>query len=135
MTDAVFTFRVPGHCVGKGRPRVVAGGRRTFTPPKTEAYERSVALLARAARPRGWPLEADTYSVELAIYERLGKGGGRRGPPPDVDNVGKAVLDGLIGSAYADDGLVNRLVIDRWSTTGQPCVLVTVRHGAAGDPS
>lgn len=41
----MIEFVVPGSPQGKGRPRIgrVAGHARMFTPPKTVAYEGSIA--------------------------------------------------------------------------------------------
>ena len=125
MTKLAFSFRVPGHAVGKARPRVTSRG--TFTPPTVTKAEKAVQLFALAARPRGWPLTSPSYAVELDVYERSGKGG-RRGVRPDVDNVGKLVLDALHGVAYANDVAVDDVRFTRHRTDGTPCVLVTVHR-------
>lgn len=122
-----FSFRIPGHAVGKGRPRLARGHGGVVTPKRTRSAERSAQLLALAARPRSWPLTAESYSVELDVFERRGAGG-RRGPPPDVDNVVKLVLDALHGVAFDNDRRVDRIGATRVRTTGTPCVVVTVRH-------
>ena len=126
MTRTAFSFRVLGHATGKARPRVVRG--HAFTPKRTLDAEFAVKLHALSARPPAWPLAAESYSVDVSIYERRGKGGGRRGPPPDLDNVAKMILDALIGVAFADDRQVDVIVVARSWTPGAPSTLVTVRR-------
>lgn len=109
------SFIVPGAPVGKGRPRATAvGGRpRLYTPAKTREYEARVAVAAREA------LGGATYdgpvgvlvSAVFARPQRLAKDArdtvahtGR----PDLDNVVKAVVDGL-AAHWGDDAQVCEL--------------------------
>jgi Holliday junction resolvase RusA-like endonuclease len=91
-------FKVEGRPVGKERPRIGKNGH-IYTPTKTKAYERTVGwrfLMAKGTTP--WSLEG-CFFVSV-VFRR---GDNRRA---DVDNVLKAILDGLKGVAYNDDAQV-----------------------------
>jgi crossover junction endodeoxyribonuclease RusA len=90
-------FTVPGVPVPKARPRI--GNGHTYTPARTKAHERLVWAYARQAgvRPFDGPV---TMWLEFHM------------PTPgraDIDNMAKAVLDALNGTAYADDKQVCEL--------------------------
>lgn len=36
----------------------------------------------------------------------------------DADNIAKAIMDAMSGILFADDGLVTRLVVERWYASG-----------------
>ena len=105
-------FTVPGDPVGKGRPRIDTRGKRprTFTPDRTVAYEHAVALASMAAH-RGPPLGEPCVLLMLAVHQRPG----RRFPDegrqpfarkPDIDNVVKAIADGMQPQVIRDDTLI-----------------------------
>jgi Holliday junction resolvase RusA-like endonuclease len=95
------------------------------------AYRQAVALAARAAGLRD---EARPVSVVIdAVFGRpkshLNKKGVRASAPqlprPDVDNIGKAVLDSL-QDVMGDDTMVSRLVVEKsWGTEGRTTVRVS----------
>ncbi len=106
---SIIGFTVHGPPVPKGRPRLTRGGH-AFTPGRTKAYERRVALMALQAvcwLPEGrpsWPTEA-WYSVCLDIHtpdRRI----------PDVDNVAKAIIDGAQGVLWENDRRVIRIIAE-----------------------
>lgn len=43
-----LTIQVPGHPIGKARPRILRSGR-SYTPGPTKAWEEAAAVIARAA--------------------------------------------------------------------------------------
>lgn len=102
MNEWILT--IPGEPVGKGRPRFarVGAGVRTYTPERTARYEDRVALVASTVLPR---LERDVpVSVQIvAVFTRPKRLERRKDPDhqlphtsrPDLDNITKAVLDGL----------------------------------------
>ena len=97
-------FVVPGEPVPKGRPRFasVGGKTRAYTPAKTVSYERTGALIARAAASAAcWTIgKDDVCSLHIRIYRKhLLKGG-------DVDNCVKACADFCNGILYKDDARV-----------------------------
>jgi Holliday junction resolvase RusA-like endonuclease len=140
--EAVITFTIPGAPVGKGRPRIARRGRFTsmYTPEKTASYE-SLVKLAGFEAMAGRELFTDALSVTLDVWvqipaswsqrkrEQAVSGAVRPTTKPDLDNVAKAIFDGLNGIAWKDDVQVVRAVVTkRYSTT--PRVEVSISHVA-----
>lgn len=75
---------VSGEPVAKERPRVGKHGN-VYTPARTKAYERAVALIAKTTLPKF--KEKDRLVVELRFY--------CSNDSKDLDNLCKSVLDGL----------------------------------------
>lgn len=107
-------FEVPGPPVGKQRPRVTRG--RTFTPKKTRAYEASIAMHARMAgvTPSDGPVHVRIMACMPDKRRR------------DLDNVIKAVLDGLNGVAYHDDAQVTQIVAEKTVDRAHPATLIAI---------
>lgn len=112
MGTIICEFTVPGQPVSKGRPRfgTIQGRARVFTDRKTENYEGLVCMAARPhapAVPSDAPLSVDILAVfkrPKRLLERYAKTGelkhadeGAMLHPgkPDLDNIVKAVLDGM----------------------------------------
>lgn len=117
-----ITFTVDVQPLPKQRPRVVNG--HAHTPTRTRTYERTVGWLARAAMRGQPPLRGDV-AVTLEFLRK----GTRRA---DLDNMIKAVLDGLNGIVYEDDLQVVRIssrVVYESETPGVRVVCERV-HGA-----
>lgn len=127
IRPATVRLVIPGDPVGKGRPRFVRATGRTYTPKATQDYEARVASIARGAvylAPLYGPLRVEIDAVcarpatRPASVDRDAWNAGHRIPrigKPDVDNVAKAVLDGLVkGGLVADDTHVTRLTVARW---------------------
>lgn len=107
-----LTFAMSGEPRGKGRPRVFVQGGRSIatTDPMTRAYEGSVSALARDAMGgrepfRGplsvsirfrMPIPASATKREKAA---MADGGVPHIARPDIDNLGKAILDGIAEDA------------------------------------
>ncbi|MFZ4823644.1 RusA family crossover junction endodeoxyribonuclease [Pseudomonas putida] len=109
-------FLVPGEPVGKGRPRIgrVGGHARMFTPQKTASYEGLIALAGTEAMAGRTLLEGAVMvemRIVLAIPQSMSKKrkamaiAGELFPTkkPDMDNVIKAIYDGLNGVVWKDD--------------------------------
>jgi Holliday junction resolvase RusA-like endonuclease len=111
---SVLRFVIPGEPRGKGRPRFGksrAGFVSVRTDDKTAAYENLVKLAARQA---GAVSIAGPLSVQISAYfvpppswskkRRAAALAGHEAPGRfDIDNISKAVLDGLNGIAFGDD--------------------------------
>jgi Holliday junction resolvase RusA-like endonuclease len=135
----IAEFFVPGPPIAKGRPRVAlrAGRPVAYTPDRTVRYESTVALIGAQAMdgrspiaepvelsvraffpiPQSWPKarRAAALAGELAHASR-----------PDLDNVVKAVADGLAGICWPDDASVVAVLAEKtYSET--PGVAVRVR--------
>lgn len=120
-TNSVFLLRivVEGEPQQKQRPRFGKGGR-VYTPRTTVAYENAVALTARAA---GWKFGVNRLIVKLDFY--CGK---KKGPKPDLDNLIKAVLDGLQrGNVMKDDRQVVEIHATRKEDADRPRVEIGMR--------
>ena len=89
-----WTFVVRGPPQPKERARRGKGGR-WYTPERTRAYEAAVRNMAALSRHRRWPVDRQ-YAVTVTAYFADGRA-------RDVDNVLKAVLDGLAGVAFSND--------------------------------
>jgi Holliday junction resolvase RusA-like endonuclease len=151
MTYPSLTFTILGQPVAKGRPRGAQQGRgvRMYTPKRTRQYEARVAAAAReaAAEAGGWTVGARVpVRVEVhAIFDRPQrlyrvKDGHARRPHtrrPDLDNVVKAVLDGIDQTdIWTDDAQVVEIaavkeyaaILDRAARICElPRVEVTIR--------
>lgn len=117
-----ITFSVPGDPVPQPRPRVsTAGGfARAYVPKQhpVHAYRQAVAAAARAAglAETGEPLNVVIDAVFGRPNSHMNKSGVKPTAPtlprPDVDNIGKAVLDAL-QDVIGDDTNVSRLVVEK----------------------
>lgn len=127
MTPRPVVFFVPGQPVAKGRPIAGRGfgGRTTLrTPAKTVAYEGLVAHACHGAMrgdsPFSGPL-AVIFSVTVQIPASWSKkrqalandGAIGATKKPDIDNVVKALCDGMNGIAYKDDAQIIELTVTK----------------------
>lgn len=99
---------------GKARPRVTRHG--AYTPAKTKAYEREVAM-AWKQQHGGWYADRQIAVMIAAYFEppksvskkkraQMLSGDIRPTVKPDADNIAKAVCDALNGVAYKDDAQI-----------------------------
>jgi Holliday junction resolvase RusA-like endonuclease len=130
-----ITFEVAGDPVPQPRPRVSTRGgfARAYVPAKhpVHAYR---FLIAAAARDAGLRETAEPLNVVIdAVFGRpkshMRKAGVKpdapRLPRPDVDNIGKAVLDAL-QDVIGDDTNVSRLVVEKsYGTEGRTTVRIS----------
>jgi Holliday junction resolvase RusA-like endonuclease len=113
-----FSFTVEGKPQGKGRPRsTVRGGfARHYTPAKTVAYEKLTAFRAREAYDGPIHLGPVKLGIEMVIPWPASTSKAKRAVQsyapvkPDIDNVVKAICDGLNGVIYKDDAQVIRCI-------------------------
>jgi Holliday junction resolvase RusA-like endonuclease len=134
----MITFTVPGDPVGKGRPRAttIGGHARMYTPAKTAAYEELVAVYASAAMKKS-PLLEHPVRLHLGIYCKVPgtwskkrradalAGIERPAKKPDIDNIVKALADGMNGIVYVDDSQIVELACSKWYAL-EPYVSVNV---------
>ena len=130
-----WTFSIEGDPVPQPRPRVsTRGGFARAYVPKTHpvhAYRQAIAAAARAANVPATdePLNVVIDAVFARPKSHMRKSGVKpdapRLPRPDVDNIGKAVLDAL-QDVVGDDTCVARLVVDKsYGTKGRTTVRVS----------
>ena len=77
------------------------------SPSSRAAWKRSVRAAARAALPEGAWLLPSRLAVTIYIFPG-------RVMPGDVDNRVKPILDAMSACVYADDELVERLVVQKF---------------------
>lgn len=128
LAPAPLTIRIPGAPRGKGRPRFmrIGNGVRTYTDQETAAYENLVAIAARAELMGEPGFEGAVRLSVVATFPRP-KTCKRAQPSvrPDLDNVVKAILDGLNQSGiWRDDAQVCELTATK--AYGKPECVVTV---------
>ncbi|MFO0417802.1 MAG: RusA family crossover junction endodeoxyribonuclease [Planctomycetota bacterium] len=112
---------IPLKAVAKQRARLTRPRRgrksRAYTPQRTVHFENSVAAAYQAAGGTHWgdipvgmelEIHKDGISVDVFPLESSVRPVGIRG---DIDNIVKAVQDGLNGVAWADDRQVELLVV------------------------
>lgn len=141
----MLDFIVYGAPQGKGRPRVgrVGDHVRMFTPAKTLAYEGLVAHCGAAAMA-GRPLLEGPVELRLLIDVQIPASWSKKKQAqalageilpttkPDVDNVIKAIGDGLNGVVWKDDVQVTD-VITRKRYSEKPQVRVLVRPAVTAE--
>ena len=110
-------FTVPGEPKSKGRPRFSKKTGHARTPAATVMFENKVATFAREAHkgaPLKGPLEvrvqaffawpkSDHRKREPRLSAWMGKG-------KDLDNIVKAVLDGMEGIVFGNDSQVASII-------------------------
>lgn len=128
-------FEIKGQPQGKGRPRFTKSGY-AFTPKATKEYEN---LIAEAYRSFGGQLMDGYISVRIEAFYKIpkattkekrgmiAKGLLKPAVKPDIDNVIKAVLDGLNGVAYHDDNQVIYLTAEKYYSD-EPRMIVEVKN-------
>lgn len=131
-------FTVYGEPVAKGRPRFAKRGNyvQTYTPVKTKSYEDEVRLLATKAKGSGSTLEGSvsvfiyiSFSVPKSYSKRKREaclsGETKHTKKPDLDNVAKAIIDGMNGIIFKDDSqIINLHVTKVYAEVGKVEVLI-----------
>lgn len=108
-----ITFTIPGKPFAKQRPRFSRKSGRTYTPADTVSFERTVGQLALQHFPQ--PLTGPIKIRIMATFqpppswsrkkanEHIGRYHVQR---PDIDNIEKAICDGLNRIAFVDDSQI-----------------------------
>jgi Holliday junction resolvase RusA-like endonuclease len=108
----MITFEIPGKPFAKQRPRATRQGR-VYTPKETVSFERTVGQIAMQHFPQ--PITGPIKVTIWATFEPAASWSAKKTAAvigtyhtqrPDLDNIEKAILDGLNRIAFADDGQV-----------------------------
>ena len=131
-------IEIPGVPVGKARPRFTKSGR-CYNTKKTTEYERSIAIgflhSGEKSFPANTPLIIDIIA-EMPIPKSTPKYKLKRMieeetphlKKPDLDNIVKAVLDGLNGIAFPDDNQIYRIsAFKKYSENPKTVIVITER--------
>lgn len=129
---------IDGEPTGKGRPRFSRNGH-AYTPDKTVMYENNVrfAYLSEYGRVK-FPETAQLRLEVLAFFgiaksdskkKRAAKLANEIRPTkkPDMDNIVKAIADGLNNIAYHDDAQIVECSVEKYFSE-EPRVEVTIRE-------
>ena len=130
---------VDGKPQGKQRPRFSRISKTVYTPNKTAKYEKQIAKAYTDSGGKCIP--ADGYvSVTVCAFFPIPKSytKGKRlackhnvnrpDKKPDIDNIIKAVLDGLNGVAYEDDKQVVEAIGRKYYTESDGYLWVSVNE-------
>ena len=117
-----ITFAVYGEPVPKGRPRFSTRGKFpvAYTPEKTKTYESEVGMMAKAAMGTSKPLKG---ALEAFIYvtftipasyskkrtEACLSNFEKHTKKPDLDNVVKAICDGMDKIVFLSDSQITSI--------------------------
>lgn len=140
-----INFIVEGVPIGKGRPRAARTRTsvRLYTPGKTVQYEDKIASAGEQAM-MGAPPFAGALAVVMDIHcpvpeswpakkkEQALRGTLMPIKKPDIDNVEKAVFDGLNGVVWVDDCQVVD-VAKRKRYSESPKVIISINTVASQD--
>ena len=126
MSELKFT--VPGTPQPKGRARAcIRGGKIAhYTPKKTEQYENSVRLAAALAMSQqGVKQFTGAVNVSVCAFVAIPESWSKKKKAaalsgeimptskPDIDNVTKAILDGMNKVVFKDDAQVVRTLSEK----------------------
>ena len=129
-----ITFTIPGKPFAKQRPRVSAfGGKaRAYTPKETVSFERTVGqtALPHFTAPVSGPVRLTIFATfsPAPSWSKRKRADHLHRPhtqKPDLDNIAKAIKDGLNRIAWADDSQVSEMICRKvWGLTEQTVVMV-----------
>lgn len=129
---ASVTFEIPGRPWAKQRPRFSRRSGRAFTPKETVSFEQTVGTIAALHFPA--PLEGPVRLRIAATFETPASWSKKKTAEtinrphmqrPDLDNIVKAISDGLNRIAYADDGQIVQVEASKiWGPAGRTVVTV-----------
>ena len=107
-------FTVCGKPQGKARPRFSRRSNSIYTPKKTEMYEAQIAKAYKLAA-NGFTFGECPVEIWITAVFAKAKTSKKEYPTikPDIDNIQKAVFDGLNGVAYNDDKQILTAVIHK----------------------
>ena len=120
----MYDFEVEGNIVGKQRPRVNMYTGNVYTPNKTKDYEEWIKQSFFLKYPKFEILE-NRVSIEIIAYLKIPKNTSKvktnemlenKISPlkkPDIDNIGKIVLDALNKYVIKDDIQVSKINIEK----------------------
>jgi Holliday junction resolvase RusA-like endonuclease len=115
-------FTIYGEPVPKGRPRFSTRGKFpvAYTPEKTKNYESEVGMMAKAAMGSSEQLQGAleafiyvTFAVPASYSKKRTEaclsGQEKHTKKPDLDNVVKAVLDGMSDIVFLSDSQITSI--------------------------
>lgn len=126
------TFVIPGKPFAKQRPRFSRRNGRAFTPKETVSFEQTVGAIAVKHFPT--PIQGPVRLKVAATFIPAPSWSKKKTAAhinrphmqrPDLDNIVKAISDGLNRIAYADDGQIVQVEASKiWGPHAQTVVTV-----------
>lgn len=110
----IIRFTIHGQPRPKQRPRMGKG--YAYTPKATKQYEALVQSASSLSISKPF---TEPIFVHIAFYRQ-------KGYKTDVDNLAKAVLDGMEKIAYKNDNLVRKLFVELEYYSDKPRTEVTI---------
>jgi Holliday junction resolvase RusA-like endonuclease len=133
-----FEFLIP-EVHGKLRPRFSLRTHSSYTDPKTRKYEHEIRMrCTQAMKEAGIMHPTDKpCRVQISAFYKVPKSGTKADREakrqnlivpgrPDIDNIAKAVFDGMNGVAYLDDQQIQSAQISKQYSESVYGVLVSV---------
>lgn len=117
-----ISFTVYGNPIPKARPRVTGHG--TYTPQRVKDWQNCVAATHRQT------CEPVTLTGSIQLTLHFYRKDRRR---VDLDNLIKAVMDGLTGVAWADDSQICHIVASVQRDKDNPRVEVAIEYQPRGE--
>ena len=115
----MIAFKVEGNPIPKQSFRYAGPkGAYSYQEPRVTAWEQSIGIAAKEAM-QGQPPIVEPVTIHLNFYRKDAR-------TCDIDNLSKAVLDGMKGVVYVDDKQVNELHLFKCTNRRVPHVEVTV---------
>ena len=123
-TNMIYELEIEGKIVGKERPRVNLNNGRVYTPNKTKDYENYIRECFCLTYPSFKQIEG-RVSIEIVAFRTIPKNSSKVMTQkmlndeispvvkPDIDNIGKVVLDALNKFAFKDDNQVCKFMIQK----------------------
>lgn len=112
---AYFKIEIQTKPVPKARPRLGVNGRM-YTPRETREFEELIGWTTRSVVRK--PIEKPV-KVNIDVYSKT---------RADIDNIAKAILDGLSGIAFIDDRQVVDLRIRKLSPVDCEKIVIVIRE-------
>jgi Holliday junction resolvase RusA-like endonuclease len=126
------TFTIPGKPFAKQRPRFSRASGTAFTPAPTVSFERIVGQIAAQhfaepiVGPVGLTITATFQPPQSWSKKKVAAHLGRPHiQKPDLDNLAKAICDGLNRIAFADDSQICAVtMVKAWGQIEGTAVIV-----------
>ena len=128
----MISFTIPGKPQAKQRARFNRRSGSAYTPRETFAFEDTVRVIASQHFPQ--PMDGAVKLTVLATFEIPKSWSKKKAADhlwrhhtqkPDLDNVLKAIKDGLNRIAYHDDGQVAEVIGRKvWGSPARTVVVV-----------
>lgn len=129
----MIKLTVPGKPGAKQRPRMTRTGH-VYTPKATRSFEDVVRQIAAVNVPEPYTGAVRVHITAMfdipASWSKKKQAESLNQPHtqrPDLDNIVKAVTDGLNRIAYIDDGQIAVCCASKWWVqNGEACVIVEI---------